>query len=68
MMVTLHVFRLLMPSFIYRLPQEIDATKIASSLSADGIMTVEAPVPEPSIPDTIIIPIKVIALSTRFYS
>lgn len=43
----------------YRLPEEIDVTKIVSSLSLDGILTVEAPVPEPSIPDTIIIPIKV---------
>uniref|UniRef100_A0A8C6WZ45 SHSP domain-containing protein n=1 Tax=Neogobius melanostomus TaxID=47308 RepID=A0A8C6WZ45_9GOBI len=43
----------------YRLPAEIDATKVVSSLSVDGILTVEAPVPEPPVPDTIIIPIKV---------
>ncbi|KAG7236481.1 hypothetical protein INR49_000855 [Caranx melampygus] len=33
----------------YRLPAEIDATKITSSLSVDGILTVEAPVPETSV-------------------
>uniref|UniRef100_A0A3B4V2L9 SHSP domain-containing protein n=1 Tax=Seriola dumerili TaxID=41447 RepID=A0A3B4V2L9_SERDU len=43
----------------YRLPAEIDATKIMSTLSVDGILTVEAPVPETSVPAAIIIPIKV---------
>ncbi|XP_062273896.1 heat shock protein beta-1 [Scomber scombrus] len=43
----------------YRLPAEIDATKIVSTLSVDGILTVEAPVPEISVPAAIIIPIKV---------
>ncbi|XP_044194031.1 heat shock protein beta-1 [Thunnus albacares] len=44
----------------YRLPAEIDATKIVSTLSVDGILTVEAPVPETSVPAAITIPIKVI--------
>ncbi|XP_033475509.2 uncharacterized protein LOC117252588 [Epinephelus lanceolatus] len=43
----------------YRVPPEIDATKIASTLSVDGILTVEAPVSETSVPATVIIPIKV---------
>uniref|UniRef100_A0A3B3ZZC1 SHSP domain-containing protein n=1 Tax=Periophthalmus magnuspinnatus TaxID=409849 RepID=A0A3B3ZZC1_9GOBI len=43
----------------YRLPAEIDVAKIVSWLSADGILTVEAPVPAPSDPVTVIIPIKV---------
>ncbi|XP_059192630.1 heat shock protein beta-1 [Centropristis striata] len=43
----------------YRLPAEIDATKIVSTLSVDGILTVEAPVSETSVPAAIIIPIKV---------
>ncbi|XP_020492288.2 uncharacterized protein si:dkey-1k23.3 [Labrus bergylta] len=43
----------------YRLPAEIDVSKIASTLSVDGILTVEAPVPETSVPAVIIIPIKV---------
>ncbi|XP_028270482.1 heat shock protein beta-1 [Parambassis ranga] len=43
----------------YRLPAEVDATKIVSTLSADGILTVEAPVPETSVPAAICIPIKV---------
>ncbi|XP_071339836.1 uncharacterized protein [Trachinotus anak] len=42
----------------YRLPDEIDAAKIMSTLSVDGILTVEAPVPESSVPAAIIIPIK----------
>lgn len=47
-------------SVIFRLPAEIDATKIETTLSVDGILTVEAPVPETSVPAAIIIPIKVI--------
>ncbi|XP_044052900.1 heat shock protein 67B1 [Siniperca chuatsi] len=43
----------------YRLPAETDASKIESTLSVDGILTVEAPVPETSVPAAIIIPIKV---------
>ncbi|CAB1461057.1 unnamed protein product [Pleuronectes platessa] len=43
----------------YRLPAEIDATQITSTLSVDGILTVEAPVPEAAAPASIIIPIKV---------
>ncbi|XP_031161325.1 heat shock protein 67B1 [Sander lucioperca] len=43
----------------YRLPAEIDATKIVSTLSVDGILSVEAPVSETSVPAAIIIPIKV---------
>ncbi|XP_034451257.1 heat shock protein beta-1 [Hippoglossus hippoglossus] len=43
----------------YRLPAEIDVTKITSTLSVDGILTVEAPVPETAVPAAIIIPIKV---------
>ncbi|XP_037633765.1 heat shock protein beta-1 [Sebastes umbrosus] len=43
----------------YRLPAEIDATKMVSTLSVDGILTVEAPVSETSVPAAIIIPIKV---------
>ncbi|KAM4577074.1 heat shock protein beta-1 [Odontesthes bonariensis] len=43
----------------YRLPAEVDATKIVSKLSVDGILTVEAPVPETSVPAAIPIPIKV---------
>uniref|UniRef100_A0A672YQD9 SHSP domain-containing protein n=1 Tax=Sphaeramia orbicularis TaxID=375764 RepID=A0A672YQD9_9TELE len=46
----------------YRLPTEIDSTKIVSWLSVDGILTVEAPVPESSVPAAIIIPIKVIII------
>ncbi|XP_018552079.1 heat shock protein beta-1 [Lates calcarifer] len=42
----------------YRIPAEIDATKITSTLSVDGILTVEAPVPETSVPAAMIIPIK----------
>uniref|UniRef100_A0A672IBA8 SHSP domain-containing protein n=1 Tax=Salarias fasciatus TaxID=181472 RepID=A0A672IBA8_SALFA len=47
----------------YRLPAEVDATKITSTLSADGILTVEAPVPEAFVPAAVIIPIKVQLLS-----
>ncbi|XP_041854688.1 heat shock protein beta-1 [Melanotaenia boesemani] len=43
----------------YRLPGEVDATKMVSTLSVDGILTVEAPVPETSAPSAILIPIKV---------
>ncbi|KAJ0067922.1 hypothetical protein NL108_011709 [Boleophthalmus pectinirostris] len=43
----------------YRLPAEIDVTKIVSWLSVDGLLTVEAPVPAPSDPVTVIIPVKV---------
>lgn len=43
----------------YRLPVEVDATKITATLSVDGFLTVEAPVPETSVPAAIIIPIKV---------
>uniref|UniRef100_A0A3P8SVR2 Si:dkey-1k23.3 n=1 Tax=Amphiprion percula TaxID=161767 RepID=A0A3P8SVR2_AMPPE len=44
----------------YRLPAEVDVTNITSTLSVDGILTVEAPVPETSVPAAILIPIKVI--------
>uniref|UniRef100_A0A671XC49 SHSP domain-containing protein n=1 Tax=Sparus aurata TaxID=8175 RepID=A0A671XC49_SPAAU len=44
----------------YRLPAEIDATQITSTLSVDGILSVEAPVPETAVPAATIIPIKVI--------
>uniref|UniRef100_A0A3Q3IN42 SHSP domain-containing protein n=1 Tax=Monopterus albus TaxID=43700 RepID=A0A3Q3IN42_MONAL len=44
----------------YRLPAETDASKISSTLTVDGILTVEASVPEASVPAAIIIPIKVI--------
>uniref|UniRef100_A0A3Q3IN59 SHSP domain-containing protein n=1 Tax=Monopterus albus TaxID=43700 RepID=A0A3Q3IN59_MONAL len=43
----------------YRLPAETDASKISSTLTVDGILTVEASVPEASVPAAIIIPIKV---------
>ncbi|XP_072289260.1 heat shock protein beta-1-like [Eucyclogobius newberryi] len=43
----------------YRLPAEIDFTKIVSSLSAHGLLTVEAPVTSRAVPAAIIIPIKV---------
>ncbi|XP_034728178.1 heat shock protein 67B1 [Etheostoma cragini] len=43
----------------YRLPAEIDATKIVATLSVDGILSVEAPISETAIPNAIIIPIKV---------
>ncbi|XP_061585860.1 heat shock protein beta-1 [Cololabis saira] len=43
----------------YRLPAEVDVTKIVSTLSADGILTVEAPVPEAAFPAAVIIPVKV---------
>ncbi|KAK2901748.1 uncharacterized protein si:dkey-1k23.3 [Channa argus] len=43
----------------YRLPAEIDATKLTSTLSVDGILTVEAPLPDTSVPAAIIIPIKI---------
>uniref|UniRef100_A0A3P9D3I9 Heat shock protein beta-1-like n=1 Tax=Maylandia zebra TaxID=106582 RepID=A0A3P9D3I9_9CICH len=44
----------------YRLPVEMDATKISSTFSVDGFLNVEAPVPETSVPATIPIPIKVL--------
>ncbi|CAJ1069472.1 hypothetical protein L3Q82_023049 [Xyrichtys novacula] len=43
----------------YRLPAEINVSKIASTLSVDGILTVEAPVPDTSVPAAVSIPIKV---------
>ncbi|KAI9545915.1 hypothetical protein NQZ68_032628 [Dissostichus eleginoides] len=42
----------------YRLPEDLDATKIVSTLSADGILTVVAPVSENSIPAAIIIKVE----------
>ncbi|XP_038559583.1 heat shock protein beta-1 [Micropterus salmoides] len=51
----------------YRLPAEIDATKIVSTLSVDGILTVEAPVPETSVPAAFILPIKVITAGKYVY-
>lgn len=45
---------------LLRLPAEADVTKMVSTLSADGILTVEAPVPERSVPALTIIPIKVV--------
>uniref|UniRef100_A0A3Q3IN26 SHSP domain-containing protein n=1 Tax=Monopterus albus TaxID=43700 RepID=A0A3Q3IN26_MONAL len=42
------------------LKAETDASKISSTLTVDGILTVEASVPEASVPAAIIIPIKVI--------
>ncbi|XP_064792446.1 heat shock protein 67B1-like [Oncorhynchus masou masou] len=43
----------------YMLPIGIVSKTIRSSLSGDGILTVEASLPDPSIPDDIIIPIQV---------
>uniref|UniRef100_A0A3Q2NXP6 Si:dkey-1k23.3 n=1 Tax=Fundulus heteroclitus TaxID=8078 RepID=A0A3Q2NXP6_FUNHE len=43
----------------YRLPAEVEVTSLVSSLSQDGLLTVEAPLPEASAPAAIIIPIKV---------
>ncbi|KAK6306021.1 heat shock protein 67B1 [Coregonus clupeaformis] len=43
----------------YMLPIGIASKTIRSSLSGDGILTVEASLPDPSIPDDIIIPIQV---------
>ncbi|XP_043968371.1 heat shock protein beta-1 [Gambusia affinis] len=43
----------------YRLPDQVNVTKLESSLSVDGFLTVEAPLPEASAPAAIIIPIKV---------
>ncbi|XP_029018951.1 heat shock protein 67B1 [Betta splendens] len=43
----------------FRLPSELDVARMTSTLSVDGILTVEAPVPEASVPAAVIIPIKV---------
>uniref|UniRef100_A0A8C8IJZ6 Si:dkey-1k23.3 n=1 Tax=Oncorhynchus tshawytscha TaxID=74940 RepID=A0A8C8IJZ6_ONCTS len=43
----------------YMLPIGMVSNTIRSSLSGDGILTVEASLPDPSIPDDIIIPIQV---------
>ncbi|XP_071753735.2 uncharacterized protein LOC139910369 [Centroberyx gerrardi] len=48
----------------YRLPVGIDVTKFTSTLSVDGVLSVEAPLPDSSIPADIIIPIKVEKEST----
>lgn len=45
---------------LLRLPAEADITKMVSTLSADGILTVEAPVPEGAVPALTFIPIKVV--------
>lgn len=45
---------------LLRLPAQANVTKMVSTLSADGILTVEAPVPERSVPALTIIPIKVV--------
>uniref|UniRef100_A0A8C3A3E5 SHSP domain-containing protein n=1 Tax=Cyclopterus lumpus TaxID=8103 RepID=A0A8C3A3E5_CYCLU len=45
----------------YRLPAEIHATTVVSTLSVDGILTVEAPVSRTFVPSAVIIPIHVIA-------
>lgn len=55
------------PSVVFRLPAEIDATKMVSTLSAFGILTVEALVPETSVPAATIIPIKVITSGKFIY-
>ncbi|CAL1615717.1 unnamed protein product [Knipowitschia caucasica] len=49
----------------YRLPAEMDACSLVSWFSVDGILTVEAPVAEPSVPASVIIPIKVEAASAE---
>lgn len=48
-------------SFVFRLPDEADVSKLQSSISVAGILTVEAPVPETSVPAAIVIPIQVIS-------
>ncbi|KAM6930863.1 heat shock protein beta-1 [Xenentodon cancila] len=49
----------------YRLPAEVDVTNIVSTLSVDGILTVEAPVPEAAFPAAVIVPVKVAVEATR---
>uniref|UniRef100_A0A3P9JMU0 SHSP domain-containing protein n=1 Tax=Oryzias latipes TaxID=8090 RepID=A0A3P9JMU0_ORYLA len=44
----------------YRLPAEVGAATIVARLSVDGVLTVEAPVPETAVPATFFIPIQVI--------
>uniref|UniRef100_A0A3Q4HRZ9 Heat shock protein beta-1-like n=1 Tax=Neolamprologus brichardi TaxID=32507 RepID=A0A3Q4HRZ9_NEOBR len=51
----------------YRLPVEMDATKISSTFSVDGFLNVEAPVSETSVPATIPIPIKVLITWLKKY-
>lgn len=46
-------------SATFRLAGEIVTAEITATLSADGILTVEAPVPEESVPTVTVIPIKV---------
>uniref|UniRef100_A0A8C5DKQ8 Heat shock protein beta-1-like n=1 Tax=Gouania willdenowi TaxID=441366 RepID=A0A8C5DKQ8_GOUWI len=43
----------------YRLPGDADVTKVNSTLSADGVLTVEVPFAEASAPPAVIIPVKV---------
>uniref|UniRef100_A0A3P9IDY3 SHSP domain-containing protein n=1 Tax=Oryzias latipes TaxID=8090 RepID=A0A3P9IDY3_ORYLA len=43
----------------YRLPAEVGAATIVARLSVDGVLTVEAPVPETAVPATFFIPIQV---------
>lgn len=48
-------------SVVFRLPDETDVSKVQSSISVAGVLTVEAPVPEASVPAAIVIPIQVIS-------